>query len=290
MKKFSILMAALMIGNIVVVPQALAGYHYSTTQQPQFKSEEERALYQKYYDEKDLAKKAVIAKEFVEKFPNSDFAKFAKGTIEKQKQTEASTNFRSSLDAFYAGPDEAKLNKLLTDSETFLTVFPNNEFAITQMALATGGGALGGYYKDVAKSQALAEKALKVLEATAAPKDWKQEDWDKFRREGISRLTLYQGLYQLRQPTPNVEQAITYFNKVTENKDWPQAKDPATYLLRAEANNITYDKMSEEYRALDDEKKRGEEGKAVLAKIDRSLMHSLTTTRGRWLSSTRIRH
>lgn len=278
MKKFSYLVASLMLGTAVIAAPAWArndsnSNSGSTASAQQFQSDDERKAYEEMYGpcfkEKNDDKCYPLAKAFAEKYPNSQFVKYATGKVNAIEAKRLYDNFQNALKKFYeGGPDAAKLDVLLAAGDAYTGKFPEDQFAVTQLALAAGGGVLGGYYKDLSKAQMWTEKALKLLEPTSAPPKWKQEDWDKFRTQGISNITLYEGLFQLRQPTPNVEQALVYLNKVASNKDWPNAKEPAVYLLRAEANNITYDKLSEEYRALSEDDKRGDKGKAILAKID----------------------
>lgn len=273
MKKFSYLAASLMLGLAVISAPALARNNFNGALIQQ-QSEDERKDYEAMYPacfgkEKNDDKCYPLAKAFAEKYPNSQYFKYAKGKVDAIDNARLYNAFQTSLKDFYAGAQDAtKLDKLLATGTPYAAKFPNDPFAAAQLAMATGGGVLGGYYKDLAKSQELATKALPLLEPATPPKDWKPEDWAKFRTQSISTITLYQGLYELRQPTPNVAQALSYLNKVVANKDWPSAKEPATYLLRAEANNITYDKLSEEYRALSEDDKRGDKGKEILAKID----------------------
>jgi hypothetical protein len=283
MKKFSFLVASLVVGTTVTASAVPARSSYSpgnsgntaSAQQQQFQNDEERKAYEELYapcfgKEKNDEKCYPLAKSFSEKYPSSQFIKYVKGKADAIEKAKVYAAFQKTLEDYYKGaPDAAKLDALLGAGDAVQAKFPDDHYVVTQLALATGGGVLGGYYKDTAKAQALAERALKLIESTTPPrKDWPQADWDKFRTQGVSSLTLYQGLFQLRQPTPNVEQALVYLNKVTSNKDWPSAKEPATYMLRAEANNTTYEKLSEEYSALSTDDKAGEKGKALLAKIE----------------------
>lgn len=280
MKKFSYVVASLLLGTAFTASSALARTHSNliasgdaaTAQQVQ--NEEEGKAYKELYEpcfdkaKKDDDKCYPLAKAFAEKYPSSQFFKYVNAKVTAYEGKKLYDAYQAALNDLGAGGDAAKLDKFLAAGEALNAKFPNPTY-VTQMAMALGNGIAAGYYKDMAKAQSYAEKAMGMLEPmTTAPKDVKQADWDKYRTDSISNLTLYQGLYELRQPTPNVNKAVEIFNKITAHKDWPLAKSPNPYLLRAEANNITYDKLSEEYRALPDDDKRGDKGKAILAKID----------------------
>jgi hypothetical protein len=283
MKKFSSLVASLVVGSTLTTSAVLARGSFNpaasgstaAAQQQQFQNDEERKAYEELYapcfgKEKNDDKCYPLAKAFSEKYPSSQFIKYVKGKADAIEKAKVYADFQKKLEDNYKGTaDAAKLDALLAAGEAAQAKFPDDPYIVTQLAMATGNGVLGGQYKDTAKAQALAERALKLLESTASPrKDWPQADWDKFRTEGISRLTLSQGVYQMRQATPNPEQALVYFDKVAANKDWPDAKTPVAYMLRAEANSAIYDKLSAEYRAMTDDDKRSEKGKAALAKVD----------------------
>ncbi|HYE74377.1 MAG TPA: hypothetical protein VEF04_13645, partial [Blastocatellia bacterium] len=276
MKKFSYLAASLMLTVAVTAAPALArnNFNNALTQQAQM-SDEERKAYEGIYQpcfgkEKNDEKCYPLAKDFAEKFPNSQYIKYVKGKIEGIENTRLFNAYQDALKKLYDGPGDAiKLEAFLAATTPYVTKFPTDTYAVAQLAMATGNGILADYYKDMAKAREYASKALPALEsATTPPQGWKAEEWAKFRLEAIGNITLQQAGYELRQSTPNVDQALVYLNKIISNKDWPAAKQPPVYLLRAEANNLTYDKLSSEYRALTEDEKRGEKGKETLAKID----------------------
>jgi len=264
MKKLSLLIAVSLLASTFAALPALANNYRLTQQQqpPKFGSDEERQAYEAWFSEKDPAKKFALAKEFAQKFPQSNFIKYIEGNI----LSTLGTNFQTALQAFYQGPDASKIEKLITAGDEYLAKQPGQVYILTQVALATGYGVLGGFYKDIDKSHSYADKALKLLENPTPPEGFKPDDYAKLRAEGLARLNQYKGLYYLRQATPDPEQAIVYLTKAAEHKDWSTAKDPNTYALRAEANSIIYDKLSAEYRAMTD--KSTDAAKAMLTKID----------------------
>ncbi len=167
------------------------------------------------------------------------------------------------------GQNAANLNNLMTTCDAYFAKDTNPNIQVSnRLALATGFGVLAGFYKDTTRSNSYAEKSLKLIEPNAPPsKDWPVDTWAKFRTENLARLTQYQGLYKLRLATPDNEGAIELLSKAAAIKDGPAAKDPNTYLLRAEAMTAIYTKHNAEYNALQDADKTSDKGKALLNQI-----------------------
>jgi len=267
MKKVSAMTVVSLLVSLCVALPALATP--TQQQQKQFKSDAEREAYTAFYNEKtDASKKLALGKDFLKKFPESEFA----SSVKSVNFQLLDYMFKQHLGAFYQGrPDAAKLEPLLAVGNEILSEQPEQAFYVGHLALATGFGVLAQFYKDTDKSKAYAEKALQLLEPTAPPKDWAPltpEMWNALRTDGLSKLNQYMGLYLLNQATPDPEQAITYLNKAAGNKAWGTAKDPVTYLLRAQANTTFYTKLNAEYSSLSPDEKTGDKGKEILAKVD----------------------
>jgi hypothetical protein len=272
MKKLGLLALALTIGLSMLSAPTLASYN-AAVYQPPLEPQEAADLYSKYYNEKDQAKRYELAKEFLEKYPKVDeyWKKGPKNFVQTYELKQVYDKCAQADKVYFAigGQNEANLNNLMTTCDAYLAKDPNPNIAVTnRLALATGFGVLAGFYKDTARSNTYAEKSLKLLEPTAPPsKEWDPATWAKFRNENIARLTQYQGLYKLRQTPPDHEGAVEFLSKAATLKEGPAAKDPNTYLLRAEATTAIYTKLNNEYNALSDEGKVGEPGKALLSKI-----------------------
>lgn len=267
MKKLGFLALALIVSvPLMAAPTLTNTVRNVNSQQAATPSEEERTLYAKYYEEKDLEKKAAIAKEFVEKFPQSQYAAYCKKTIDTWELTKVYNKYTEADKAFFTanGANDANLTALLTAGDTWLKKTPGDIGPTVRLATATGYGLLAGFYKDTNRVFTDAEKALKALEPTAAPKGWKPDVWAKFRADNTPLLIQYQGLAKLRQSPPDIEAALMYLNKSAAIKDGSTVKDPNTYLWRAEANSLIYAKNNDEYKALSDDDKRGEKGKELL--------------------------
>ena len=269
MKRSSLLVAVALLASSFAAMPAAASYHLTQQQQaPKFGSDEERAAYEAWFNEKDESKKLALGKTFVEKFPQSEYGtKWVKPWVEGAILRESYKTFTTTLQDFYKG-DAAKLEPLTKTGDEILAKQPDQAFIVSQLALATGRGVLGQSYKDFEKSKAYASKALQLLSSEKAPEGWKPEDWASLRKTAVCQLNQYQGLYYLQQPTPDLDQAISYLTKAAESKDGDCARDPNTYWLRSDANSRIYDKLRADYSALSADQKTSDAGKAMLAKID----------------------
>jgi hypothetical protein len=228
-------------------------------------------FYKEYFEEKtDFEKKYAKAKTFLEKCPEADpyWKKGPESTVKKYELNKVREKCVDADKLFFTTPNEANLNNFTSACDMWISKSPTPDFYFpTRLATGTGFGVLAGFNKDTVRATNYAEKALKSLSQTTTPPEWKDPDWANFRKDNIARLIQYKGLYKLRQATPDYEGAIKDFNDAVAIKDGPAIKDPNSYLLRAEAVTVSYTKYNDEYNALTDEEKRGEKGKAALAKI-----------------------
>ncbi|HEX4946547.1 MAG TPA: hypothetical protein VFZ34_07795 [Blastocatellia bacterium] len=277
MKKIGFFALASIITVVLMSAPTLAnaGFPLPSFQQqpPPLEPQEAADLYGKYFAEKDQAKKYELAKEFLEKYSSVDpyWKKGPQTFVKNYELRQAYDKCDAADKAYFAmgGQNAANLNNLMTACDAYLAKDPNPNIHVSnRLALATGYGVLVGFYKDTDRSNAYAEKSLKLIEPTAPPsKDWPPDTWSKFRTENISRLKQYQGLFKLRQPSADNEAAIRILTEAAAVKDGPAAKDPNTYLLRAEATTALYTKLNAEYNALPDGDKTGDKGKELLSKI-----------------------
>ncbi len=278
MKKFCFLALALTITISLMTAPSLANPRATTAfyqqQPPPLEPQEAADLYGKYFAaEKDSPKKYELAKEFLDKYPSVDpyWKKGPQAFIKNYELKQVFDKCAKSEETFFAtgGQNAANLTNLLTTCDAYLAKSPTPDIRFSyQLARATGFGVLAGFYKDTVRSNEYAEKSVKLIEPTAPPsKDWSADTWVKFRTNALSQLVQFQGLYKLRQATPDNEGAIEIFTKAAGMKDGPAAKDPNTYLLRAEATTAIYTKLKGEYDTLSDDKKVAIEGKELLSKI-----------------------
>lgn len=268
MKKYGLWMVCALLAVAIALPVAA----YAQQQQPKFKSEDEQKLYTEYYNacnvEKNEAKCLDLAKQFLDKFATSDYAPYPKSTIVNWYGTQ----FQNALTAFYADgvPDTAKLNKLLTVGDDYLKWQADNIYVKAHMALAASRAVLAQKYTDTARTKSLVETALQQMASTTPPEGWKPEQWNPLRTNVLAQGHQYLGYQELEQSTPNLDEAIKHLSEATQVKDgegigW---KDPNNYWLRATAYQKQYTPLSEQYRALSDDDKRGEPGKALLDQIN----------------------
>ena len=277
MKKLVFLALALTLSTAALTTPTLASRSGSLAaiqqQQPPALPEEASAAYTDYYNEKDEPKKYEKAKAFLEKYASVDeyWKKGPKAFMQRFELKQAYSKCADADKTFFGagGQNVANLNNMLTVCDAYLAKVPAPDVSVsTRLSLATGFGVLAGFYTDTNRSATYAEKALKLLEPTAPPsKDWPADGWAKFRTENLARLTQYQGLFKLRQASPDNEAAISYLTKAADLKEPGVLKDPNTYLLRAEATTTIYTKLNTAYNNLTGDEKIAQVGKDALAKI-----------------------
>ncbi|MGE0131080.1 MAG: caspase domain-containing protein [Blastocatellales bacterium] len=228
--------------------------------------QEERAAYAEFSNEKNPAKRLALGQEFLRKHSLSPEA--ARVTAELRKvELEI---FESAYRTFSDNPDASGLDQVLKLGRDLLNRQSDRatEAQVTsKLALATGKGMIGNFYSDLEQSRAYADQSLRLLEDTSPPPGMDQQSYNQLRATSLSLVYQSLGIYQLRQPEPNSEQAINYLTKAAELKDGAAANDPITYWLRADARDLDFQKLSDEYRALPKDQRAGRQGQSLCARI-----------------------
>src|SRR5215510_8190986 len=128
MKKFSLLIAlTLLAGGVALSP-------LTAKAQDEKQLEAERAWYDSCQQKKD-DKCITLSKELLEKYPTSQYAKFAKQKIQNDSLTKLSERFQAALKAYYAGPDAAKLDAVFASGDDYLKAQPGQPYFIGWMSL-----------------------------------------------------------------------------------------------------------------------------------------------------------
>lgn len=265
MKKFSLLIAVtLFVSGIAVSPVK--------AQDQDAKGTFERTWYATCYTEKNEEKCYQQSKELLEKYPDSTYAKNAKGKVDayntNKAQTQVNDKFQAALKAYYAAPDAGKLDQLFAAGDEFLKVVPGNQYVIGQVALAGAHGSLGQIYKNYDKVKGYGMQALQAFEPTAPPEGWQADAWNDLRTIVMAQINQFLG-YALIETKGDKEQAIAYLTKATQvkGKDNIGWKDPNNYWLRAGIYQEQYSALRKEYDQLTDEQKNGDQGKAILKQV-----------------------
>jgi len=233
--------------------------------QDEKQAELERNFYAECYTKKNKATCLPLAFELAEKYPTSQYVKFA----QQQIKGDLSDKFQGALSAFYTGPDAPKLEQLIKSAEEYLAK-ESGQTAIVyvnaRVSLAATYGVMGGIYKDAEKAKSYAEKALQLMAEPKAPEGWDPKDYEPLRDTALAQLNQFLG-YNILQGEGDAAQAVEYLNKAiaVKQKDGLGWKDPNNYWLRSNASFKLYQKLSKDYAALTDEQKTGEEGKALLS-------------------------
>jgi hypothetical protein len=228
-------------------------------------SGEEQSAYRVYQNKNQNASRRLsLGREFLKKYPKSEFAAEVSAGNLKAMQEIFSAEFRT----FSGDPDAAKLDRLIALGHELLGLQPDRAVVVevtTQLALATGRGMLGSFYNDLEQSRAYANQAIKLLEEIGP--DNQSEADARLRAANMSLLLQVQGLYLLRQPAPDPEQAIFYLTRAAESKDAPSANDPVTFWLRALAADAVYQNLRDEYQSLTKTQRLGASGQVLCGRI-----------------------
>lgn len=267
MKKFSFLVMIALLATAFAALPVLA------------QDDPEGKCYQGWYDaaqtKKDVPLAAKLGKECLEKFPQSKQAKYFQGSINKHLNI-LRGKFYEGVQAYYSGPDGARLtalieagDKYLAEKQAFTGQTGDGGVAI-YTALTTAFGSMNGHF-DLDKAKAYAEQALPLLESATPPEPLTAEQYNAARDSAQARLNQLLGLYHLKQATPNYEQAEAFLTKAAAVKSKQPGegwKDPNNYNLRTQVYSNQYQTLSSQYRALPADKQTGDEGKALLEKLN----------------------
>lgn len=214
------------------------------------------------------------SEELLAKFPDSSYAKSAKGIVDLDKLTKAYAAFLAALQDYYsAAPDVAKLEKLFSAGDAFLALSPNYPDVVAQQALAGSQAALPEIYKNLDKVKGYSEKALALFEPANTPDKDKMDQarWAQFRELVMANQNQFLGFYysQPAETPRDAQKALEYLGKsiAVKSQSGIGWKDPTNYWIRSTVNNLEYLKLSKEYTAVPDDQKTGEPGKALLKQI-----------------------
>lgn len=278
MKKFSFLIALALLGSTIAFSPANA--------QDDPKAVAERAWYDVCVTKKDESKCLTQSRELLDKYPDSQYAKFAKQKLDAKAIADATDKFQAALKAYYAGPDPIKLDQLFAAGEEYLKLQPGNQYIVGQMALAGAHGSVGQIYKNYDKVKNYGEQALKLFESSTAPEGWDQASWNNLRELVMAQVNQFLG-YRLIETKGDKAQAAEYLTKSTQvkGKDGAGWKDPNNYWLRASLASEEYQALRAEYDKLTDEEKTGDPGKELLKKVNEVVDNKLIPDYARVLAT-----
>ncbi len=233
---------------------------------------EERTATAELFNEKNSTRRLTLSKEFLQRFPRSSESARVAAEIRNAELEIFEETFRAFSDA----PNAAGLEQVLTlghdllrrHSEKTVANRPTVVKVASKLALATGRGMIGNFYSDLEQSRAFANRALELLESPAPPPGLDQQTYDQLRTNNLSLIYQSLGLYLLRQPTPDAEQAVNFLTKAAELKGGPGASDPVTYWLRALTRDLIYQQLNADYSALSKVQRTGRQGQTLCARIE----------------------
>ena len=229
--------------------------------------QEERASYAEFSNEREPAKRLSLGKEFLRKYPRSSEAAKVTADLRKAELEVFEAVFRT----FSNSPGASGLEQVLTLGRDLLRRQSDRATAVqvlTKLAMATSKGMIGNFHSDLEQSRDYANRALELLETPTPPPQMDRQTYSQLRAESLGVIYQSLGLYQFRQPVPDPEQAIYFLTKAAELKDSPSANDPITYWLRALARDLIFQKLSDDFRALQKDQRVGRTGQSLCIKIE----------------------
>jgi len=258
----SILAPVLLAGAIALSPT-------TSNAQDEKQTEFERNWYDICFTKKVADQCYQLSKELIDKYPTSQYMKFATERVKNWEIREAYDKYAAAYKAYHSAPDDKKLEQLFTAGEDYLKIQPDQQIVVAYLALA-GCDGVSRSYTNLEKVKSYGERALKVVESTTPPnKDTKAEDWEALRDSVHAQVYQFNGYYLIEKKGAESE-AIDYLTKATEvkAKDGAGWKDVNNYNLRAGIYQNQYTQLSAEYSKMSEADKTGDLGKALLAKIN----------------------
>jgi len=281
MKTFSLLIALTLLASGITASPSTA---YA---QDDKKGDMEREWYDACQQKKD-DRCIPLSKELLDKYPDSQYAKFARQRIQNDSLGKLSDRFQAALKAYYSGTqDTNKLEALFSSGEEYLKAQPGQQFFIAQMALAGANGAMGEFYKNLDKVKGYAEIALKAFDSATPPEGWKPEEWGPLRDLVIAGMNQFLG-WQLIMPTKGDQNlAIDYLSKAVQvrGKEGLGWRDPNNYYLRSIAYSNQYTELRKPYDAMTPEQQLSDEGKEMRKKLNEFLDTKLLPEYARFLAT-----
>jgi len=216
------------------------------------------ALERKAYDalnactqEKDCNKKLAMAKEALGIYAKSTYVPYLKDQVNQARGCLLQEALKGEKwgDAFKLGDevlaeDPDNLNYLLTLADTSGKLAKKSDFSFAD------------------KGTQYSKKAIELINQNKVPAGLKPEDWAARKPLVLASMHQNIGLFALK--AKNEEVALTELTESVKQ----DCSDPVTHFLMAQVYNGRYEALGSEYRALPDEDKSGDKGKAILEKIN----------------------
>jgi tetratricopeptide (TPR) repeat protein len=259
MNKLSTLLAAACLIGSVSIAQPTSTFAQQTQPAAAAQDKPDPATERKAYDalqacskETDCNKKIAMAKEMLGLYPKSTYVPYMKEQI---------TQARGCL--FQEALQKENWPQAFTVGDELLVELPENLNLLLSLSDVCSRLAKKNDYSYADKGTQYSKKSIELIDKGVVPNGVKPEDWAaKLKSQYLGSLHQGLGLYALK--AKKEDEAFELFKKSAEQ----DCTDPITYYLIAQIHSTKYDTFSAEYQALDAEKKTGDEGKAVLEKIN----------------------
>lgn len=243
------------------------GTREKTTQA--LEEKEEQKAFEEFSTERNPARRIKLGQEFSRRFPRSSNLP---RIVDELKKAELD-QFESEFQAYADGPSAAGLEKVLALGRDLRQRNPSATTVVlvtSKLAVATSLGMIGNFYNDLEQSREYANQALKLLESPAPP-EMDPQAYAQLRAASLSQVYQSLGLYQLRQSTPDPDQAISLLTRAIDLtaglKDGPGANDSIACWLRAMAREMKLQKLGEQYRLMTREQRTGRAGQTLCSEV-----------------------
>lgn len=219
-------------------------------------AESERKAYAAYKEceaEKDFAKKLTMAKTGISTYPNSQYLPYFKQQLDLARANVVNNDIKDSklADAFKLSEEILAENK---DNLYYLYILAD---AATNVAKKSPPD-----FTYAEKGNDYAKRSIELIKAGKVPQFFKPEDWEKRKTRALASMYQSVGLFAIN--AKKEDDALAAFKDSLAQ----DCSDPITYFLMARIHSGKYDALSKEYEGLPDDKKSGDEGKALLDKIN----------------------
>ncbi len=224
------------------------------------REKEEDVAFAEFSKETDAARRLQLGQAYLQKYPRGK----ERAKVETTLRGVERDLFESEFRAFAEKPAASGLDKILAMGRDLLERQPDRIVeaqVASRLAVAMGIGMIRNFYTDLDRSREYATRALGLLEAGDS------REVAQLRADHLPLIYRSLGLYQIRQPVPDPDQAVTLLSKAIElaagAKDPAVTNDPIAYWLRAIARDMKLQKLGEEYRTFSKEQRIGRQGQAL---------------------------
>lgn len=260
MRRFSTLFFAVCMSILITTTSASTSFAFAHVRDDAQQSQDkpDAASERKAYDaltacnnEQDNTKKLAMAKDALGLYPKSQYVPYFKDQILKARGG-----------IVLKAISENKAEEAFKVADEALAEDPENMFFLLQLSDFTSRLIVSGNFTFAEKGSDYTKKLIDVINKGKIPAGIEEAKWKEGNPARLAVLHRTLGL--IAGQAKKFDEAMASF---TESLKF-NCSDPLTYYYVSLIHNTTYNTLSDEYKALPDEDKTGDKGKAVLEKIN----------------------